>query len=326
MVRFGKLPALLLAVLAVTSATAAQAQEFPNRPVKVIVPATAGGTTDVLARAVSQRLADVWKQPVIVENRAGANQIIAAEAVAKSPADGYTLFISDSSTFVINPHLYKKLPYDGLRDFTPITIIGVASPVVAVHPSVAANTMGELIALSKSRPGSVRYGSMGNGSYVHIAMEDLKHRSGADMLHVPYKGSAPATSDAVAGQIEVVMGNLSLYKQFAKAGKLKIIAAATPQRLKDQPDLKTVAESAVPGWSAATWFGVVGPARMDDAVRDKIVRDVARILESAHFQAQVLAANDVEGVRMSPTAFGERMKADSEWWKAAVKQSGATLD
>lgn len=308
------------------SALSAAAQDYPTRVVKFIVPAAPGGTTDMLARALSQRLSDLWKQPVIVENRAGANGSIAAEGVAKSPPDGYTLFVSESSAFVINPHLYKKLSYDGLSDFTPITIIGAASPVIAVNASFPANSVGELLVLSKARPGAVRYGSMGNGSYVHIAMEDFKRRTGVDLTHVPYKSSAPATSDAVAGQIEVVMGTISNYKQFAKAGKLKILAAATPQRLKAYPELKTVAESGVPGWSANTWFGLVGPAKMDEKLRDKIYQDVTRVLNSQEFQAQVLTANDIELVKISPMAFGKQMKTESDAWRGAVKQSGATLD
>ena len=304
----------------------AHAQDFPGRPVKIVVPAAPGGLTDQLARVLAQRLSDTWAQPVIVENRAGANQIIGAEAVARAQPDGYTLFVSDSSTFVINPHLYKKLPYDGLRDFTPITILGSASPVIAVHPSVAAHTMQELVALSKSQPGALKYGSMGSGSYVHVSMEDLKRRSSADLLHVPYKGAAPATADVLSGQIQVVMGSVSLYKQHAAAGKLRIIAAATPQRLAAFPELRTVAESGVPGWQASTWFGLVGPARMDDKVRDRIYGDVAKILAAADFRAQVLSANDVEAVQVTPTAFAERMRSESEMWKALVQQSGASLD
>ena len=323
MFRFRK---LLGALALACAASSAAAQVYPNKAVKIVVPASAGGVTDLLARAIADKLGAMWKQPVIVENRSGANQIIGADFVAKAAPDGYTLFVSDSSTFEINPHLYKKLPYDGIRDFTPITILGAASPVIVVNAALPVNNMEELLALAKSKPEALHYGSMGAGSYAHVSMEDLKRRAGIEMVHVPYKGAAPATSDLVSGQIQVALGNISGYQPFVKSGKLRIIAAATAHRLKGYPELPTVAESGVRGFETTTWFGLVGPAKMDEKLVAKIYRDVAQVIEAPEFESQVLAANGIEPVKITPVAFGERMKKELATWKVLVQQSGASLD
>src|SRR5262245_35961687 len=191
---------LLLPVLALAFAALAHAQQFPTRPVRIVVPTSAGGATDSLSRAIAQRLAEGWGQPVVVENRPGANQIIGADHVAKSAPDGYTLLVSDASSFVMNPHLYKKLPYDGVRSFTPITVLVRFPWVIAVHPSVPANTFQELVKLAKARPGVLSYGSFGLGSSAHISVDYLKRLAGIDIVHVPYKGAAPAVTALLTGE------------------------------------------------------------------------------------------------------------------------------
>jgi tripartite-type tricarboxylate transporter receptor subunit TctC len=319
LVRFAALAATILASMA-------QAQNaFPQKPVRIIVPAAPGGTTDLLARAVASKLTTKWGQPVLVDNRPGAGQIIGAEAVAKAAPDGYTLLVSDSSTFVINPHLYGKLPYQTLRDFTPITTIANASPVIAVAANVDARNLKEFLALAKTKPGALSYGSMGTGSYAHIASEQISRIGGVKILHVPYKGFSPVVQDLAAGTISMALGNVSGFDSYHKAGRLRIIATATPQRLQQYPDIPTAAESGLPNFEASTWFGVVGPARMEPTTIAKINGDILDVVHSPDFQT-ILTANGLEMRTQSPDQFGELIKADLARWKPLVAASGATLD
>src|SRR5262245_22896832 len=251
--------ALAAAFLAAIPAPAA-AQAFPARAVKIVVPTSPGGATDAFSRAIATRLSAGWAQPVVVENRPGANQILGADHVSKSPPDGYTLLVSDASSFVINPHLYKKLPYDGVHGFTPITVLVRFPWVIAVHASVPAADFREFVALAKAKPGSLSYGSFGLGSSAHISVDYLKNILGIDIVHVPYKGAAPAVADLLSGRIQMMMVTPLLVEPHARAGKLKLIAAATAQRIPRLPELPTVAESGAPGYEAGTWFGLMGPA------------------------------------------------------------------
>lgn len=299
---------------------------FPSRAVHLIVPASPGGTTDALARALAQRLNTLWNQPVVVENRPGANQIIGAEAVAKAASDGYTLLVSDSSTFVLNPHLYRKLPYDALQDFTPITTIGNASPVIAVAANTGVGNLHDFIAMAKAKPASLSYGSMGNGSYAHVATEQFKRSAGIELQHIPYKGASPAISDLVAGNISMMLVNVAGLVQYQKAGKVRILAAATPKRLEQFPDLPTAAESGVPGFEANTWFGIVGPARLDAAALARIHQDVVEIVASPEFRAQALSVNSIDPMTQSPAQFRALIQSDLARWKGLVAASGARLD
>jgi len=292
----------------------------------MIVPASPGGVTDILARTVGQRLSEAWGQPVVVENRPGAGQIIGAEVVAKSPGDGYTLIVSDASTFVINPFLYSKLPYDSLKDFTPVVVLSQASPVLAIGASVPASSLQELIALAKAKPGSLSYGSMGSGIYNHISMEQLKRLAGIDIVHVPYKGSTPALTDLLSGQIAVFLVNLSVVEPHAKTGKLKILAAATAKRLALRPDLPTVSELGYPGFESGTWFGMLGPANMPRDIVAKIHADVTRILGAPEFREQNITKLGLETVAISPDQFAQLIRADLERWGKLVRATGAKAD
>lgn len=317
--------ALLAAILALATLSAA-AQSFPSRPVKLIVPNPPGGVTDILARTFGQRLSELWRQQVIVENRPGAANIIGAVAVAKSPADGYTLLVASDSTFVINPHLYSKLPYDPLNDFTPVILLCQLSAVIAVNASLPVTGVRELIALARARPGSLSYGSMGSGTYAHISMEHFKQLAGVDIVHVPYKGSAPAMTDLLAGQISLMLVNLSVVEPYANTGKLRILAAATPKRLAVRPDLPTVAEAALPGWDTSAWFGVVGPANLQREVVSKIHEDVTRIIGVASFREQNLTKLGLEPVELTPEQFARVIKSDLERWGKLVRATGAKAD
>jgi len=315
-----------LGIVLALAALPAAAQSYPSKPVKLVVPYPPGGVGDILARTVGQRLGEQWGQPVIVENRPGAAQVIGVEAVAKSPADGYTLLVSEGATFVINPHLYRKLPYDSLKDFTPVVVLCQLSPVIAVNASLPANSVQELIALAKAKPGSLSYGSMGSGSYAHISMEQLKQLAGVDIVHVPYKGSAPATTDLLSGRIGVMLVNLSVVEPHAKAGKVRILAATTPRRLALRPDLPTVGEAALPGFESGTWFAMLGPANLPGDIVSKVHADVTRIIGVPEFRAQNFTKLGLEPVAITPEQFAQMMKTDWERWGKLVRDTGAKAD
>ena len=304
----------------------ATAQAFPTKPVKIVVPSPPGGATDALSRSVGGRLAEIWGQPVVVENRAGANQMIGGEYVSKSAPDGHTLLVSDASTFVINPHLYKKLTYEPIKGFTPITVMVRFPWVIAAHPSVPANTFQELVAYAKAKPGAMSYGSFGLGSSGHISVDYLKNLLGIDIVHVPYKGGGPAVTDLLGGQIQMIMVTPLLVEPHARAGKLKLIAAATKDRIERLPNLPTVAESGVPGYEAGTWFALVGPAGMPREVTQAIHRDVTKVLNEPAFKERYVAKQWFEVVGNTPDEFAAFLKSEYERWERLVKLSGVKVE
>jgi tripartite-type tricarboxylate transporter receptor subunit TctC len=264
----------------------------------MVVPTSPGGATDAFTRALAPRLSEAWGQPVVVENRPGANQIVGADFVAKAPPDGYTLLVSDASSFVMNPHLYRKLPYDGLRGFTPITVLVRFPWVIALHPAVPANTFQEFVALARAKPGALSYGSFGLGSSGHISVDYLKNLLDIDIVHIPYKGAGPAVTDLLSGQIQMMMVTPLLVEPHARAGKLKLIAAATPQRIAALPDLPTIAESGVPGYEAGTWFALMGPAGMPRELVAAIYGDVMKILNDHAFRERYVTKQWFEVVEI----------------------------
>ena len=299
---------------------------YPAKPVRIIVPYTAGGGTDTVARGLAQHLSEQWSQSVIVENRPGAATMIGAEAVAKSPADGYTLLFSDSATFVINPHLSKKMSYRPLVDFAPITMVVRLAPVVAVSGTLPVNTMAEFIAYAKANPGKLGYASFGAGSYPHVVSEQLKRMAGIDLIHVPYKGSAAAVTDMLGGQLSMLIVTLSVFEQHEKSGRIKVLAAATDRRLTLRPDLPTVSESGVPGYSVSVWFGLAAPAGTPEAVLDRIHTDVTRILANPAYRERYVAALSLEPGGMSRAAFAALLREEEARWGQLVRDSGARLD
>jgi tripartite-type tricarboxylate transporter receptor subunit TctC len=316
----------LALVLALAFAAPAVSQQFPSRPVKIVVPTSAGGATDSFSRAIAQRLAEGWSQPVVVENRPGANQIIGADYVAKSAPDGYTLLVSDASSFVMNPHLHRKLPYDGLRSFTPITVLVRFPWVIAVHPSVPANTFQELVKLAKARPGALSYGSFGLGSSAHISVDYLKRLAGIDIVHVPYKGAGPAVTALLTGEISMMMVTPLLVEPHARGGKLKLIAAATPNRIAGLPSLPTVSESGVPGYSAGTWFALAGPAGMPRDIAARIHGEVVRILNDPAFRERNVTKQWFEVVGNTPEQFAEYLKTEYGRWEKLIQLSGVSVE
>jgi tripartite-type tricarboxylate transporter receptor subunit TctC len=316
----------LVIALLMTLSSAAFAQSFPSRPVKIVVPATAGGATDALSRSVGARLAEVWGQPVVVENRAGATQIIGGEYVAKSPPDGYTLIVSDAATFIMNPITHKNLPYPGLRAFTPITLLVRFPWVVAIHPSVPAHDFQEFVAYARSKPGAMSYGSFGTGSSGHISVEYMKKLLGIDVVHVPYKGAGPAVTDLLAGQIQMMMVTPLLVEPHARIGKLRLIAAATPERIARLPELPTIAESGVPGYEAGTWFALAGPAGMPREVTYAIYNEVKRVLNEPAFREKYLDRQWFEVVANPPDEFAAFLQKDYQRWEKLIRLSGIKTD
>ncbi len=314
----------MAALLAVAPALVC-AQAFPSRPAKLVVPAAPGGVTDLIARLIAARLAELWGQPIIVENRPGANQIIGTDYVAKSAPDGYTLLVSDASSFVMNPHLYKKLPYDAVNGFTPITVLGRQPWGIVLHISVPANTFQELVSLAKAKPGTLSYGSFGLGSSAHISVDYLKRLAGIDILHVPFKGSAPARAALQSGQISMMMVGVSSSEPLVQAGRAKHIAVATPKRIPTLPNLPTIAESGVPGYEAGTWFALVGPAGMPRDIVAKIYGDVIKSLNNPALQ-EFYTKQRMEVDGNTPEQFAAYLKTEYVRWQDLIAKSGISLD
>jgi tripartite-type tricarboxylate transporter receptor subunit TctC len=316
--------AALVGLLASVSG-AAHAQTYPGGPVKLIVPVPAGGVTDTMARIVAQRLTEAWGHPVVVDNRPGGNYAVGAQAVARSPADGLTLLVAPDSTVTANPHLFSKLPYDPVKDLTPIIVLCRITPVLVVNPSLDAKSVPELIALAKAKPGSLNYGSYGIGTYAHLSMEDFKQKTGTDIVHIPYRGAAPAATALLAGDVSMLLLNLSSIEEHEKAGKARILAVASDKRAVLRPDLPTVAEAGVPGFSTTAWFALWGPPNMAPELVARIHADVAKVLESPQSR-EFFRTNSFERVDLSPAQFSQLIQDDLKHWGALVKAVGAKLD
>jgi tripartite-type tricarboxylate transporter receptor subunit TctC len=304
----------------------ALAQQFPAKPVKIVVPTTPGGATDALSRSIGARLSELWGQPVVVENKPGATQIIGGEYVAKSPPDGYTLIVSDAATFIMNPILHKNLPYEGLRAFTPITLLVRFPWVVVVHPSIPAANFQDLVAYARANPGKIAYGSFGTGSSGHISVDYMKKLLGIDLVHVPYKGGGPAVTDLLAGQIQMMMVTPLLVEAHARAGRLRLIAAATPHRIPRLPDLPTIAESGVPGFEAGTWFALAGPAGMPRDITYAIYGEVRKVLDEPGFRDKYIEKQWFEVVANTPDQFAAFLKSDYERWEKLIRLSGVKVE
>jgi len=315
----------LLLVLALVSSSVL-AQSFPSKPVRIVVPTSPGGATDALARSIAGRLAEVWNQPVVVENKPGATQIIGGDYVAKSAPDGTTLLVTDPATFIMNPILKKDLPYDGPRAFTPITILVRFPWVIAVHPSIPATNFQEFVAYARSHPGAISYGSFGTGSSGHINTEYLKKLLGIDIVHVPYKGAGPAVTDLLGGQIQMMMVTPLLVEPHARAGKLRLIAAATPHRIPRLPDLPTVAESGVPNFEAGTWFCLIGPAGIPRDITYAIYNDVKKIMSEPAFRERSIDKQWFEVVVNTPDEFAAFVQTDYERWEKLIKLSSVKVE
>jgi tripartite-type tricarboxylate transporter receptor subunit TctC len=300
--------------------TTAHGQEFPPANMRLIVNVAAGGVTDALARLVGRGLNEKWGKAVIVENLVGGNSSIAAQAVARARSDGHTLLVTADAPFTTTPFLVKKLNFN-LGQFTPIAVICRPAPVFAVKASSGVRTLKEFITLARSRPGALNYASQGLGTYGHLGMEDFKQRTGINILHVPYRGGAPALEGLVRGDVAALITNYSNVAPFEQSGDVVIIASAGDHRSSARPDLPTAIEEGIPGFSVSTWFGIFGPAGMSPDLIDKIRDGVEAVLESDR-SAEFLKLNSCERVRATPPQFSEIIAADYKHWRDVIETVG----
>ncbi len=314
----------ILAAIALACALCTARADYPSKPVKLIVPLAAGGPTDILARIIAQPLAERLGQPVVIDNRPGAGGNIGAELVAKSPPDGYTLFMGTSGPLSINATLYEKLAFDPSRDFAPIILVASAPFVVAVNPSVPARSLQELIALAKRKPGKLNYGSV-TGSASHLATELFKSTAGIDMQHVPYKGAAPATNDLIAGQIDLSFASAPGVLQYVKSGRLKALGVTGRKRLAQLPDVPTLAESGLKGYEASVWYGVVAPANTPRGIVLRLSAEIGKIIGDRATRERMVAG-DFEPVGSTPEEFARFIQSETVKWGKVVRASGARAD
>jgi len=304
----------------------AQDQAYPSRPIRIVVSAAPGGATDILARTIGQRLAIAWNQQVIVENKPGANTQLAAEFVAHAPPDGHTLMVTAEVTFVVNPHLYSKLLYDPVRDFVPVSGLATVNHTLVAHPSLPAQNIRELIALAKAKPGELNYATLGIGSAAHLNMEMFQRMAGVKLTAVHYRGATPALIDVIAGHVPMMFVNLGNAMAAWKDGKVKALAVASPQRLARFPELPTVAESGVPGFSAGSWFGLFAPGGTPGAVVTRINAEVQRILADPDYREKILAPNVLEPVAGSPAQYTEMIRTDARKWGEVIRAAGIKVE
>ena len=314
---------LAFALLAAV-AGAAMAQQYPSKPVRVVIPWPPGGSNDVVGRIVMQKVAEYMGQQFIVDNRAGAAGSIGADVVAKAPPDGYTIMVH-STSHVGNAHLYKKLPYDTLKDFTGVALLAAQPGALTVHPSLPAKTVKEFIALAKARPGTINYSSSGNGSAPHLSMALLVAMTGINLVHVPYKGGAPQVTALVSGETQASLATVSTVLVHVQSGRLRAIGVSSNKRTSTLPDVRTIAESGVPGYEMSPWIGVFVPAATPKDLIAKLNSEVNKALKSPDV-SQLLASQALDALGGTPEEFDARIKADYEKYGKLIKLTGAKVD
>jgi len=316
---------LLLAAAAALAVPAAAQAPFPNRPVKIIVGFPAGGPLDAHARLLADRLGQLLGQPVIVDYKAGAGGSVGADFVAKSDADGYTLLMANTGTMVINPAIYPKSPYQTLRDFAPVARTAMQPLAILVNPAVPANTLQEFVALAKKSPGKLNYGSAGNGGISHLVPEMFKTATGTYIVHIPYRGSAPAFTDLLAGQVQMMAESIPQASQYVKQGKLRALAVTSRERSNALPDTPTLVEAGVKGFDVVGFYGVLAPAATPKPVVDKLAAAFRGALETPEIRTRMVAQG-ADPAYLGPEAFAGYLAAEMPKWAQAVKDSGAKLD
>ncbi len=302
----------------------AQTANYPAKPIRIVVAYTPAGTTDILARTIGQKLTEAWGQSVIIDNRPGANGNIGTEYAAKATADGYTLLMVTAGTHGINPGLYRKLGFDAVKDFAPVSLVAMVPNIFVVNNAVPAKDLKEFIAYAKNNQGKLNYGSPGNGSTAHLSMELFKTMTGLQMLHIPYKGSAGVLADLIGGQIVLTMDNMPPYVPQVKAGKIRALAVSTTRRSPAVPEVPTVAEAGVAGYDSGAWFGLVAPANTPKDIVNKLSRETARILKLPDVSAR-LADLGAEPVGGTPEQFSAHMKAEIAKWAKVIKDASVEL-
>jgi tripartite-type tricarboxylate transporter receptor subunit TctC len=310
---------------AIATMPSAWAQSWPTKPIKLVAPSTPGDAPDVIARMVAEKLSTALGQQVVVENKPGAGGVVGSEAVAKAAPDGYTLIMGNAGSHGINAAVYSRLPYDIQRDFVPVSQVAVAPNVMVINPAVPANTVAEFIAYAKTQPGKLSYASGGNGSSAHMSMELFKSMAGVDLQHIPYKGSSPALTDLVAGQVVVFIGNMPPTVPLVKAGKLRALAVTTKNRSALMPELPTISEAGLPGYETVAWFGVLAPANTPPDVVNRLSQEIARIAKSPEMREKLMAMG-AEPVGSTPEEFKAVIDRDIAKWKPLAQKVGIKVD
>jgi tripartite-type tricarboxylate transporter receptor subunit TctC len=322
--RMSQLCKLLLITFCASLSVSVLAQ-YPNKPIKIVVPFTAGGTTDILARAVGAELQKALGQPVVVENRAGAGGNIGADVVAKSSPDGYTLLMGTVGTHSINVTLYPKMPYDAVKDFAPVSLVAGVSNVLVAAPSFAPNSVRDVIDAAKKEPNTLTFASSGSGTSIHLSAELFKLMANVQMTHVPYKGSAAALPDVISGQVNVMFDNAPSVIQHIRGGKLKALAVTSATRSPALPSVPTIAEAGLPGYEASSWFGVLAPAGTPKDIVDKLSQTIAKALQAPEMKER-LSAQGADAIGSTPDQFATHIKTEIDKWSKVVKVSGAKVD
>ena len=315
----------VLAAFAVAPFAAHAQSDYPSKPVRLIVPFPAGGSTDIVGRIVAQKLGEKLGQQVVVDNRGGAGGTIGTEAAAKAAPDGYTLVIGTTSTHAVAPSAYAKIAYDPVKDFVPVAQVGVTPYLLVVNPSVKANTLAEFVALAKAEPGKLNYASAGNGTTTHLAMEMLKADAGINLVHVPYKGNGPAELAILGGEVQALFGSMPALLQNAKAGKVRSLAVGTPKRSPALPSVPTVAESGFPGFEAALWLGVFAPAGTPQPIVERLQRELVAIAAQPDF-IEALGRNGAEPPAITPQQFPALVRDELGRYNKVVKAINLKLD
>lgn len=307
-------------------AAPAWADAYPSRPVRLVVPFAAGGITDILARALGQKLSEALGQPFVVENKpAGAGQV-GVEYVARSPADGYTLLVSADASFVTDQHIHSKLPYDPIEDFAPITGLGISPQALVVHPSVPVKTFADLIALGKQKPGELNYGTFGIGTSGHLNIVLIERLTGAKFTPVHYHGAAPAITDLLGGHIQMMIVSIGLVAAAWQAGQLKVLGFGSAARIPRFPDVPTLAESGLPGYEAGSWYGFVAPKGTPTDIVHKLNMQTQQIFADAAFRDKFLAPNFIYSIASSPEQFVQRIRSDSAKWAKVIHDANVHVD
>lgn len=316
---------ILAAVLVALAAPSALAQSWPSRPIRLMVPFPPGGSTDIVARIVAQKMGERLGQPMVIENRGGAGGTLGTAQVAKAAPDGYSLTVATTSTHVVAPSVYARLDYDPVKDFTPVGLMAVTSYLLVIHPSVPAKNLQEFIALAKAKPGKFNYASAGVGSTTHLSMEMLKSVSGTFMLHIPYNGNGPAGAATVGGQVEALFGSLPALLGHAKGGRVRPIAVGTLKRSPSLPDVPTVAESGYPGFDASLWLALMGPAGLPQAVVDRLNRDLVAVVTAADTRSALDKAG-AEPLTGTPAELAAMVRDGVPKYAKIVKTAGVKAE
>jgi len=297
---------------------------YPDRPIRLVVPVAAGGGNDIVARMLGQKLAEAWGQQVVVDNRPGAATAIGAGIVAQAVPDGYTIMLT-SVSFAINASMPRKLPFDAIKDFAPITQAARVPQIIVVHPSVAAKSLGEFIALAKARPGQINYASAGSGSSTHLAMELLMEMTGITLNHVPYKGTAPGLADVIAGHVQTCFDAIPPVIPHTRSGRVRALAIANPQRFAALPDVPTFTEAGLPGYKFGSWFGILAPAATPAAIIDRLNRELVRIIKLPETRERFTGLG-IEPLGTTPREFSDYLKSEIAQWSAVVRRHNIRAD